>query len=281
MTLPTRSVRAPLLGIDFEVLEGDLLIGPAIERGVWEAHETALFRAHLRPGTRVLDLGANVGWYGALAVLAGCEVHCFEPVPEIADVCERNLERAQRAAQSRGGRAVLHRCAASDRAGKARIALAPANFGDNRVLDTDGAAPADMRGARTLEIELARVDERVEGPCRVIKIDTQGSEWLALQGARQLLEKSAECALLIEFWPYALRGTQPSELLDFLAAQGFTLGKATAAPYPMAPRRILRQALARDPVKGGLDLYGTRGLPFHVLGLPARLRALARALRED
>lgn len=284
MTLPTRLVRAALLGIDFEVLEGDLLIGPAIERGVWEAHETALFRAHLRPGTRVLDLGANVGWYGALAVLAGCEVHCFEPVPEIAAVCERNLERAMQAAPARGGRggrAVLHRCAASDRNGTARIALAQANFGDNRVLDASGASPADMQGARTLEIELARVDERVEGPCRVIKIDTQGSEWLALQGARKLLEASRECALLIEFWPYALRGAQPAQLLDFLAAQGFTLGKATAAPYPMAPQRILRQALARDPVKGGLDLYGTRGLPFHVLGLPARLRALARALRED
>lgn len=281
MTLATRTVRARALGLELEVLEGDLLIGPAIERGAWEEHETALFRAHLRPGARVLDLGANIGWYGVQAVLAGCEVHCFEPVPEIADVCERNLARAMRAG---AGKATLHRCAASDRAGRATIALAARNFGDNRVLDERAGAaadvPGDMLGARTLEIELARVDERVEGPCRVIKVDTQGSEWLALQGARKLLDASRECALLVEFWPYALRGAQPRELLDFLAAQGFTLGKATAAPYPMEPERILKQALARDPVKGGLDLYATRGLPFHVLGLPARLRSLARSLRE-
>lgn len=273
----TRTLRAPALGFDFEVLEGDLHIGPAIERGVWEEHETALFRAHLRPGARVLDLGANVGWYGVQAVLAGCEVHCFEPVPEIADVCQRNLERALRVGK---GKATLHRCAASDRAGKATIALASKNFGDNRVLDAAAPAPADMQGARTLEIALARVDDLVQGPCRVIKIDTQGSEWLALSGAKKLVEASRECALLIEFWPYALRGAQPLELLELLASQGFTLGKATAAPYPMEPRRILAQALARDPVKGGLDLYGTRGLPFHVLGLPARLRSLARSLRE-
>jgi FkbM family methyltransferase len=278
MARATRSVRSPALGIDFEVLEGDAIIGPAIERGAWEEHETALYRAHLEPGARVLDLGANVGWFGALAVLAGCEVRCFEPVPEIADVCQRNLERAMRAGP---GRAVLHRCAASDRAGKARIALAPANFGDNRVLDTAAATPADMRGAETIEIELARVDDLVQGPCRVIKIDTQGSEWLALQGATRLLDASPRCALLIEFWPYALRGAKPEELLQFLSARGFVLGKATAAPYPMTTERILKQALARDPVKGGLDLYGTRGVPFHVLGLSSRLRALARSFRED
>jgi hypothetical protein len=48
----------------------------------------------------------------------------------------------------------------------------------------------------------------------------------------------------------------------------------------MDPDRILRQALARDPVKGGIDLYGTRGLPFHVAGAGGRLRSLWRSLRE-
>lgn len=278
MAPATRTVRSPLLGLDFEVFEGDAYIGPAIERGAWEEHETALFRAHLEPGARVLDLGANVGWFGALAVLAGCDVDCFEPVPRIADVCERNLARAMAKGK---GKAVLHRCGASDRAGTARIALARSNFGDNRVLDGGTSAPADMQGAETIDIELARVDDRVKGPVRVIKVDTQGSEWLALQGAKALLDASPRCALLIEFWPYALRGAKPEELLRFLAERGFVLGKATAAPYPMAPERILKQALARDPVKGGLDLYGARGVPFHVLGLSSRLRGLVRSARED
>jgi hypothetical protein len=115
---------------------------------------------------------------------------------------------------------------------------------------------------------------------RVIKFDTLGSVWLALLGALGLLAQSPLVALRLEFWPYALRGAQPAELLDLLAREGFVVGKATAAPYPMKPERILRQALARDPVKGGLDLYATRGLPFHVGGLKQRLHALARSLRE-
>lgn len=278
MSFASRTVRAPALGFDFEVLAGDTIIGPAIERGVWEEHETRLYRAHLVPGARVLDLGANVGWFAVQAILAGCEVVAFEPVPEIAALCQRNVERAMKHGSGRG--TVLPFAAGRER-GSARIAIGAGNFGDNRVLNEGASRPADMGAGETVEIRIERVDDHVEGPMRVIKIDTQGSEWLALQGARALLDASPRVALLLEFWPYALRGATPQELLALLAAQGFTVGKATAAPYPMSPERILRQARARDPVKGGLDLYATRGLPFHVGGMKRRVHSLMRSLRED
>ncbi|MFN0009176.1 MAG: FkbM family methyltransferase [Planctomycetota bacterium] len=278
MSSPTRTVRPRELGIEFEVLEGDSIVGPSIERGSWEEHETRLFRAHLAPGARVLDLGANVGWYSAVAVLAGCEVHAFEPVPAIAEVCRRNLERAQRAGP---GRAVLHECAAGAAPGRARIALGAMNRGDNRVLDAGAQRPEDMGAGSLVEIRVERVDDLAPGPARVVKIDTQGSEWLALQGMRGVLAASPELALLIEFWPYALRGASPEELLRYLAKEGFTVGKASAAPYPMTTERILRQALARDRVRGGLDLYAARGVPFHVGGLARRMRAMIRSVREE
>lgn len=276
MEFAAKTIRAPSIDLDFDILADDSVIGPTIEKGDWEAHETALFRAHVRPGCTVVDLGANVGWFAVQAILAGATVHAFEPVPGIADLTERNIERAN----ARGpGRGFLHRFAAGAEPGTAKIALAERNHGDNRVLDGD-AAPDDMHDAETIEIRIERVDDHVDAVARVLKIDTQGSEWLALQGARGLLERSPELALLIEFWPYALRGAEPRELLDHLHSQGFTLGKATVAPYPMSPERILQQALARDPVKGGLDLYGTRRLPFHVLGGQARLKSLWRSWRE-
>ncbi len=278
MKLESKTVHVPALGIDFEVLADDAVIGPSIESGAWEEHETRLFRSHLRPGCRVVDLGANVGWFAVQAILAGAEVHAFEPVPGIADLAERNIERAMAKGPGKG---TLHRAAAGEHSGKATIALASKNHGDNRVLDEDGGVPDDMSDAETLEISVVRVDDHVEGPIRVLKVDTQGSEWEALQGATRMLERSPEIALLIEFWPYALRGAKPLELLHFLHQRGFRMGKATEAPYPMAPDRILRQALGRDPVKGGLDLYGTRGLPFHVGGPKARAKSIWRHLKED
>jgi len=278
MPTETRTVRLAASGLDFEVLAGDTIIGPAIERGAWEEHETRLFRAHLEPGARVVDLGANVGWFAVQAVLAGCEVHAFEPVPWIADVCERNVRAAEKVGR---GRAIVHRCAAGSAPGTARIAIAAANFGDNRLLDPQAARPADMGAGSEVEIAVCRVDDLVEGPVRVVKIDTQGSEWHALQGAQKLLAASPRVALLLEFWPYALRGAKPEALLQFLVEQGFTVGKATAAPYAMSPERILEQARARDPVRGGLDLYATRGVPFHVGGALDYARSTWRRLRED
>ncbi len=276
MDSATRIVRPRALGFDFEVLADDLIIGPAIEAGSWADDETYLFRAHVAAGTKVVDLGANVGWFAVQAVLAGAEVHAFEPVPVIADVCERNLRRAEQVGR---GKAILHRVAASDAPGRASIVLAAKNHGDNRVIES-GARPADLADGETIEIELARVDDRVQGPVGFLKIDTQGSEWLALRGARKLLDASPQLAMLLEFWPYALRGATPQELLTFLFERGFTMGKATEAPYPMDAARILRQALARDPVRGGIDLYGTRGRPFHVTSAKNRLRALVRSLKE-
>jgi len=275
----TRTVPVPALGLDFEVLADDSIIGPAIASGSWEDHETALFRAHIGPGKRVLDLGANVGWFAVQAILAGAEVTAFEPVPEIAAVAGRNIARAN---ESGPGSGKLMPFAAAERAGTARIVLAATNHGDNRVLDDSATAPADLAGSEEVEIRLERVDDHLSGPIDVLKVDTQGSEFLALTGARKLLDASPDIALLIEFWPYALRGATPEELLALLDELGFTLGKATAAPYPMSSERILRQALARDPVKGGLDLYGVKGRrPFHVLGPAARLRSIWRGLREN
>jgi len=278
MEIPTRTVRVPDLGIDFEVIEDDEIIGPSIAAGGWEEHETRLFNAHIKEGSKVLDLGANIGWFAAQAVLRGAEVDAFEPVPHIADVLERNVARAM---EHGPGTARIHRFAAGSETGSAEIFLAASNRGDNRVVDSGSDAPADMGDAQAVEIQIRKVDDLIFDGVDVLKIDTQGSEWHALQGARALLDASPHLALLIEFWPYALRGATGEELIRFLESEGFCIGKATAAPYPMSSDRLLRQADSRDPVKGGLDLYATRGVPFHIGGPVDRLRSLWRSIKEN
>jgi FkbM family methyltransferase len=284
MDFKTKTVRVPSLGIDFDVLADDLIIGPSIEKGSWADHETLLFLKHVRPGDRVVDLGANVGWFAVQAIMAGAEVHAFEPVPGIADVAERNMQRAMAASAKRGGKGkgILHRVAAGGERGSAQIAIGKKNFGDNRVV-AGAERPKDMGEGTNVTIQIAPVDDYVEGPVRFFKIDTQGFEWFALMGMKKVLAASPDCALLIEFWPYALQGATPEQVLDLLFGYGFKLGKATEAPYEMTKGRILKQALdpRRDPVKGGIDLYGVRGgLPFHVVSLKNRFRSLVRGMKE-
>ena len=279
MDFPTRIVPVPHLarGLEFEVLADDAIIGPAIEKGSWADDEVALMRAHIGPDSRVVDLGANVGWFAVAAVLAGAEVHGFEPVPAIAAIARRNVERAMTVSKGRG---TIYELAAGSARGQAEIVLGGTNHGDNRVVDAQGAAPDDMAGGERITIEIAPVDDLVAGPIDFLKVDTQGSEWHALQGAQRLIEESPRLALLLEFWPWALRGTTPEALLTHLFDLGFRLGKATEAPYPMTKERILLQMRDRWGPTGGIDLYGVKGRPFHVLGAAARLKGLARALKE-
>ena len=53
---------------------------------------------------------------------------------------------------------------------------------------------------------------------------------------------------------------------------------------PAKPRYLMGVGFPRDlvaSVRGGIDLYGTRGLPFHVTSWKNRLRGLVRRIRED
>lgn len=278
MDFATRTVQ-PRPGLDFEVLADDAIIGPAIEQGSWADDEVALMRAHIGPGKRVVDLGANVGWFAVQAVLAGAEVDAFEPVPAIAAIARRNVERAMALPGAGTGR--VHECAAGSQVGEATIVLGGTNHGDNRVVDDAAATPDDMSGGESVTIRIAPVDDTVTGPVDFLKVDTQGSEWHALQGAAKLLASSPRLALLLEFWPYALRGCTAEQLLAFLDDQGFTLGKATEAPFPMGTARIMGQMKDRMGPNGGIDLYGVRGgAPFHVLGLGARLKGMVRSVKE-
>jgi len=88
------------------------------------------------------------------------------------------------------GKGVVHVLAAGGQRGTAVIQIGAGNFGDNRVVEAGAQRPRDMGQGQSVEIAIAPVDELVHGPVRFLKIDTQGSEWLALEGARRLLEAS-------------------------------------------------------------------------------------------
>jgi hypothetical protein len=59
----------------------------------------------------------------------------------------------------------------------------------------------------------------------LIKIDIQGYELHALQGAKRILEENPEIKLLLEFWPYGLKqtGAKWGDLIEMLRGFGMDL----------------------------------------------------------
>lgn len=168
----------------------------------------------------IYDIGASNGTWSALMekVIQGGEYHLFEPLAEIAQYSEhlnRNLTSLHLAK--------LHPVALSNLTGRTRISVAQDGFSSS-LHDMTGV---EGFGAATSVISY-RLDDYVSQnglPLpSLIKMDTQGTEDLILEGARETI-KSAN-SLIIETWLY--RGYGPktpllSEITSFLEPLGFSI----------------------------------------------------------
>jgi FkbM family methyltransferase len=152
----------------------------------------------VRPGSVVVDAGANVGYVTALlANWVGPEgrVHSFEPVPETFDL----LARAVRKLKLKQVR--LHPLALSDVAGVAEIRIPRYADGRENFYESTMAPPSGATAdARAVRIETARLDDVLgedAGRVKFIKMDVEGHEERALAGAQSILER-ARPALFVE-----------------------------------------------------------------------------------
>jgi len=202
-----------------EIEPNDRSIGARLRRtGRWDPRERILYERELRPGMTVVDAGANVGYFTLLfARLVGPrgKVYAFEPDPRNFDLLQRNIRR------NGYGNVVAARLALSRENGRRKFSRSPHNFADHCL--GDGLGPRE-----SLEVEVARLDTFfADLPKQVdfLKLDIQGAEFGAIDGATELLRANPEIVLLSEFWPDGMRrfGDDPERYLEALRALGFSL----------------------------------------------------------
>lgn len=191
--------------------------------GVWEPAITALYRATLRPGDVVVDIGANVGTHTLLAahlVGPGGHVHAVEASPWIHRRLRRNLE-------ANGALNVTtYNMAAADAPGEVTVFLHDStNLGGTTIVATEAERLHATREAIVESRPIAGiVPLEALLAARLIKIDVEGAEWLVLQGMRDLLPRlRRDVEILVEVNAEALARFGAS-LEDFLApfrAAGF------------------------------------------------------------
>jgi len=196
----------------------DRAVGARLRRrGVWAAAETELCKRELRPGMRVLDVGANIGYFTLLfARLVGPagHVYAFEPEPRNLELLQRNVARNGYTNVTAVPKAV------SCVSGSQRLYKSPDNLGDHRLAH-------GMIGREWVDVSVVALDEFFASDVRVdfIKLDIQGAECGALRGARALLARSTPLCLITEFWPAGIRafGDDPEQYLQELSALGFRI----------------------------------------------------------
>lgn len=171
----------------------------------------------------LLDVGANVGQYAALVRAAGFEgrIVSLEPLPDAF----ARLQRRMRADSSWTGRQV----AAGAEPGRATIHVSANSYSSSLLPVTDlhlGTDPASRIVAH-LDVEVTTIravatGERIDPARTLLKVDTQGFESEALDGAGDLLDAFAAIQLELSYDELYTGQTGAEDLTDRLAAHGLT-----------------------------------------------------------
>jgi FkbM family methyltransferase len=185
--------------------------------GFWEAWITVELMRHIRPGSHVIDVGANCGYYSIMAAaLAGPEgrVMAVEPQPRLAECIRRS-----RRVNGFSGLDVVE-CAVTAKAGeKATLSVLPNDLG--------GASLTD-RGGERIDVLTTNVDdlvasEHMGGRLDLIKIDAEGAELDIWHGMGKTIESNPHLAIAMEFNPDRYR--KPDAFLREITDAGFPLAQ--------------------------------------------------------
>ena len=233
-------------GVRIYVDTRDELIGACLAAGLpYEPEVSEALRRLLRPGMRLLDLGANIGYFtllGASLVSAHGQVVAFEPNPDNVALLRLGIR------ENGFTNVVVHALALAEGAGSFALYAdrrSSLSYAVEATREVPGARPTHVVPALALD---AFLDDL--GPVDVVKIDVDGNELRVLSGMRGLVARDRP-VLVIEFAPRDLAqvgNVEPESPLEELAALGYELfvldGASTPGRGPLAVPAIVAEQAA-------------------------------------
>ena len=173
--------------------------------GVYDLSLTECLWRLVGPGMRVLDVGANVGYFSSLLsakVESRGEVFCFEPHPEIFKKLKHNISKSKNC--------TLHNVALSKTIGES-VLFIPKDFAKN-----EGVASLEAQeNSECLKIQTRTLDDVFKSEyIDLIKIDVEGHELAVFEGGHRVLSET-KMVLFEDF------NGQKSAAINFLIQSGF------------------------------------------------------------
>ena len=186
--------------------------------GIYEPETSRFLAAHLRPGDTFWDLGANAGYHTLMAARAvgpTGRVVAVEPDPGTCEILREQL-------QLNGlQNCTIVQAAVSDRTERTLLVRRASDPRGNALQQIDNPA-IDNKVGDVVEVPSVTMDDlssRYPVP-RLIKMDIEGAEVLALPGGRKLLSGPERPARLL----VAVHGEAAREFCqDFLRELGYRL----------------------------------------------------------
>jgi FkbM family methyltransferase len=166
----------------------------------FDKNQRKLFCEAIKPGSVVLDVGANIGIYTLLAAKRGARVFAIEADP-------RNLESLRHHVRLNGfdDRVTIFPIAVGAKEGTVTIYRFHGNWGHSNLFE----------GTDPVQVPMRTIDSLHLPPIDVCKVDIEGSELNALKGMESTLARSPQMKLLVE---YAEVLGASSQLMNFIEA---------------------------------------------------------------
>lgn len=164
---------------------------------------------------RLVDVGANMGYFSLIWLAADerNEVVAFEPDKRNLVMLRNNL--TENGCQAR---CAVHPVACSDRAGSIGFDSGPQE-------QTGWGSIALTDESRVTEIDAVRLDQMIDDdrPIDLLKIDTEGADYLVLKGSEKLLRNKQVKEIIFEMNEpgMAYLNVTKRELLDYLKGLGY------------------------------------------------------------
>lgn len=184
----------PFRGIKMKIFTGESMGRIMYYFGDWEPKQNDFFEAYIKPGMLLFDIGANMGFYSLFAATHGARSVAFEPDPDII----KNYLKFNTELNKVPDRIIIVNEAVADKAGTLKFYLhRPGSWGAGRIFKlSDENNP-------TIDVKTNSIDFYVQkyGKPDVIKMDIEGAEVFAIEGAENLLKRGDAPLLMIEFHP--------------------------------------------------------------------------------
>lgn len=212
-SLGARLAKYPCFDFELFVDPSDRTASPIVHHGIYEHHIMPVFKEAVKPGMRVLDIGANIGVYAVAASRLGAEVIAIDASTENCKLIAIN-------AQLNGVSVEILPMAVSDGYG---MALFGRTNESNKVIRSFDLAPHTfdyLDAAFAAPVDAILGDRRID----LVKIDIEGREHAALKNAHKLLAQRP-----IFFLEYASdmsmagSGVPGSELLKLFTDRGYKM----------------------------------------------------------
>lgn len=209
----------------------DVSLAPhLIMDGIWEPAVSTLLSQRLRPGMRVVEVGANVGYHsvqiahmiGRTGVLA-----CFEANPRLAQVLARSIE-----VNGFRERTIVCNCAAGAHVGQVEFNIFEHHLGASSLVASEATASEYHDTVRRITVQATTLDAACADWSHLdfLKIDAEGAEPIVLDGARAVIARSPRLEILLEFGPAFWPSVEAARgFLQMWTEAGFRISRLTAS----------------------------------------------------